>query len=198
MNADNTFSLWMGLSGLLILLISVSLDLGRKQKKALLNYLSGNQSQTSTSTSSTASSKDTAESKPWGEDTYEDVFPPSRRFALSEIKTRLSKKLGKSIEELSKSPSNSRTSCVPHDRPWDSIKQPAYTATEFSVEEIQAFGDFPDYAGLSGVPPPEPYLNFDLSKAIPRPYRPFRWAYHQTMCRTSRLGPSMTLLTCNS
>jgi len=29
---------------------------------------------------------------------------------------------------------------------------------------------------------PEPYGGFDPAKALPRPYRPFRWAYHQTMC----------------
>lgn len=48
--------------------------------------------------------------------------------------------------------------------------------------EIDSYGDFPDYAALSGVPLPAPYQNFDINKALPRPYRPFRWAYHQTMC----------------
>jgi hypothetical protein len=44
-------------------------------------------------------------------------------------------------------------------------------------------GDFPAYDILSGIPLPEPYVNFDPAKAVPRPYRPFRWAYHQTMCK---------------
>ncbi|KAF9072984.1 hypothetical protein BDP27DRAFT_1360728 [Rhodocollybia butyracea] len=38
-----------------------------------------------------------------------------------------------------------------------------------------------DYFKLSGVPPPTPLPNFDVDKAKPRPYRPFRWSYHQTM-----------------
>jgi hypothetical protein len=40
---------------------------------------------------------------------------------------------------------------------------------------------FPDYAALTGVPAPDPYVGFDIKRAIPRPYRPFRWKYHQTM-----------------
>jgi hypothetical protein len=60
---------------------------------------------------------------------------------------------------------------------------PKYTPTGFSTAEIKAMGDFPAYDILSGVPLPQPYSNFDPEKAIPRPYRPFRWAYHQTMCK---------------
>lgn len=62
-----------------------------------------------------------------------------------------------------------------------------YLPAGFSVDEIKALGDFPDYAELSGVPLPEPYREFDIDKALPRPYRPFRWKYHQTMCK-SRLA----------
>ncbi|KAK0502849.1 hypothetical protein EDD18DRAFT_609012 [Armillaria luteobubalina] len=39
----------------------------------------------------------------------------------------------------------------------------------------------PDYFKLSGVPPPTPLPHFDISKARPRPYRPFRWQYIQHM-----------------
>ncbi|KAA8903333.1 hypothetical protein FN846DRAFT_780086 [Sphaerosporella brunnea] len=53
--------------------------------------------------------------------------------------------------------------------------------TSRTAAEIAAFGRFPDYAKLSGVPLPKPYPEFDIHKALPRPYRPFRWAYHQTM-----------------
>ncbi|TKX27327.1 hypothetical protein C1H76_0164 [Elsinoe australis] len=49
------------------------------------------------------------------------------------------------------------------------------------MSEIKALGDFPDYAKLSGVPLPTPYATFDIDTAKPRPYRPLRWAYHQTM-----------------
>ncbi|EIW85389.1 hypothetical protein CONPUDRAFT_150201 [Coniophora puteana RWD-64-598 SS2] len=50
----------------------------------------------------------------------------------------------------------------------------------------------PDYAKLSGVPLPKPLPNFDYTKAKPRPYRPFRWEYHQTMSLKS-LDPDFWL-----
>lgn len=40
----------------------------------------------------------------------------------------------------------------------------------------------PDYAKLTGFPAPKPIHHFDIDSAKPRPYRPFRWEYHQTMC----------------
>lgn len=60
-----------------------------------------------------------------------------------------------------------------------------YIYTGHKVQEVRALGDFPDYSTLSGVPLPEPYPEHDITKALPRPYRPFRWAYHQTMCEYS-------------
>lgn len=59
-----------------------------------------------------------------------------------------------------------------------------YCYSGFSVRELKALGDFPDYSALSEVPMPQPYLEFDINRAKPRPYRPFRWAYHQTMSLT--------------
>ncbi|KAJ7929274.1 hypothetical protein B0H13DRAFT_2228556 [Mycena leptocephala] len=38
-----------------------------------------------------------------------------------------------------------------------------------------------DYFTLAGVRAPVPLLDFDIDKAKARPYRPFRWEYHQTM-----------------
>lgn len=38
-----------------------------------------------------------------------------------------------------------------------------------------------DYFALSGVPAPKPLYDFDIDKAKARPYRPFRWEYHQHM-----------------
>lgn len=40
-----------------------------------------------------------------------------------------------------------------------------------------------DYFILSGVPRPKPLPHFDTDQAIARPYRPFRWEYHQNMCQ---------------
>ncbi|KAF8962066.1 hypothetical protein BDZ97DRAFT_1663350 [Flammula alnicola] len=38
-----------------------------------------------------------------------------------------------------------------------------------------------DYFALTGVPRPKPLPNFNINETKPRPYRPFRWVYHQTM-----------------
>lgn len=66
-----------------------------------------------------------------------------------------------------------------------------YTPTGISIEEIKQFSNFPDYASLSEVPLPNSYPEFDIDRALPRPYRPFRWNYHQTMCMSvSKTPPS--------
>lgn len=62
--------------------------------------------------------------------------------------------------------------------------------TTRTAEAVAAYGRFPDYAALSGVPLPQAYKDFDISIALPRPYRPFRWAYHQTMCPSS-MAPAL-------
>ena len=42
--------------------------------------------------------------------------------------------------------------------------------------------EFPDHFARSGVPLPNPVPDdFDVDKAKPRPYRPFRWDYYQHM-----------------
>ncbi|KAF7359370.1 hypothetical protein MSAN_01279600 [Mycena sanguinolenta] len=38
-----------------------------------------------------------------------------------------------------------------------------------------------DYFALAGIRAPVPLLDFDVDKTKARPYRPFRWEYHQTM-----------------
>jgi len=91
--------------------------------------------------------------------------------------------LGKSRETLTSSPPASEKVYLPMTTSYLDAKTPMYTPCEFSTEEIKALGDFPDYATLSGVPLPRPYHEFDINKALPRPYRPFRWAYHQTMSK---------------
>lgn len=55
------------------------------------------------------------------------------------------------------------------------------TVTGFTKEDVESLGRFPDYSRLSGVPHPVPVPNLDIKKATFRPFRPFRWAYHQTM-----------------
>lgn len=112
---------------------------------------------------------------------YSDVFPPSRKIALADI-PGFAEKLGKSQESLIASAE--KKECVPLATELHDAKKSMCYPCEFTVAEIEALGDFPDYATLSGVPLPEPYHAFDIKKAIPRPYRPFRWAYHQTMSLT--------------
>lgn len=114
---------------------------------------------------------------------YSDVYPPSRRPALAAI-PGLAEKLGKSQEALV-APVE-KTQCIPLSTEIHDAKKTMCTPCGFTVGEIEALGDFPDYALLSGVPLPEPYHDFDIEKAKPRPYRPFRWAYHQTMCKSMR------------
>ncbi|KAG6906124.1 hypothetical protein DXG01_015798 [Tephrocybe rancida] len=50
----------------------------------------------------------------------------------------------------------------------------------------------PDYATLSGVPAPKPLKGFDIDSAKARPYRPFRWEYHQNMA-LSKMEPDWWL-----
>ncbi|PSN73908.1 hypothetical protein BS50DRAFT_3705 [Corynespora cassiicola Philippines] len=114
---------------------------------------------------------------------YTETYPPSRRFTLAEI-PGLAAKLSKTKEQLAASPPESRKAWLPWTASYLEAKTPQFTPCEFSTEEIKALGDFPDYATLSGVPLPRPYREFDIKKALPRPYRPLRWAYHQTMSLT--------------
>ncbi|KAJ7632220.1 hypothetical protein FB45DRAFT_746378 [Roridomyces roridus] len=54
----------------------------------------------------------------------------------------------------------------------------------FSAKPIhrRLFHAIPDYFTLTGVRRPKPVpSDFDIDKAKARPYRPFRWEYHQTM-----------------
>lgn len=111
--------------------------------------------------------------------TYEDVFPPSRRHVLTDLPLKGPGKCGK---ELGQQPPDYSKLTPDKDTPTAEKYSDHVTSTGFTVEEIERLGDFPDYAALSGVPAPKPYKEFDINKAVPRPYRPFRWAYHQTMC----------------
>jgi len=52
-----------------------------------------------------------------------------------------------------------------------------------SYQDGEELFEMDDYFKLTGVPSPKPLLDFDVGEALPRPYRPFRWQYHQTMCK---------------
>lgn len=101
---------------------------------------------------------------------YSSTFPPSRRFALASGGVALH--------------SDWTNRMLPIDASYLEAPTDRYTPCGFSVAEIKDTGDFPDYAALSGVPLPKAYPDFNIKHALPRPYRPLRWAYHQTMCMT--------------
>ena len=117
-----------------------------------------------------------------GEPNYSDVFPPSRRHTFVQLGPSVLEKLGKSAKEFQHRHINYSKQVPDKDdvdnSQWDNLVTP----TGFTVEEIKLLGDFPDYAKLSGVPLPSAYMDFNLTRAKPRPYRPLRWEYHQTMC----------------
>ncbi|KAF1847356.1 uncharacterized protein K460DRAFT_276039 [Cucurbitaria berberidis CBS 394.84] len=121
---------------------------------------------------------------------YPDTFPPSRRFTLAD--TDVPSSLGKTPEKLAASQPGWTKNMLPLEASYLDANESLHTPCEFMVGEIKALGDFPDYATLSGVPLPKPYPEFRIEKAMPRPYRPFRWAYHQTMSLT-KLEPDWWL-----
>ena len=113
---------------------------------------------------------------------YRDTFPPCRRSALADITDKKFKVNGKSGKALSELP---HLTSKPISDVEDNFAQNdnLFTPAGFTIGEVKALGDFPDYAALSGVPLPAPYPEFNIDTAKPRPFRPFRWAYHQTMCK---------------
>lgn len=112
---------------------------------------------------------------------YSNAFPPSRCSALAQ--TVSSSAL---VEAVSTLRPDWIKRMLPIQESYLDASDDTYTPCGFSIQEIKALGDFPDYATLSGVSLPRPCYHFDLKKALPRPYRPIRWAYHQTMCNTTR------------
>ena len=116
----------------------------------------------------------------------DEIFPPHRREALADLAADAMKGPGKSAKELSELPPNYSKLTPDKDACNTDDLLDHTTATAFTVEEIRRLGDFPDYATLSGIPLPSPYKEFNINTAMPRPYRPYRWPYHQTMCMCSR------------
>lgn len=106
---------------------------------------------------------------------YSQIFPPSQR----ELLAQASPAIAAAAATASNGAQGPLLALEEDFRRADPRKR---VFSGFTVGEIHALGDFPDYATLSGVPLPSPLVDFDITKAVPRPYRPFRWSYHQTMC----------------
>jgi len=113
---------------------------------------------------------------------YVNTFPPLIRENLEQLAANLSGDQRKAIGDLDFDEANWSKSVLSWEEDFRKAKSDKYVYTGMKVQEVRGLGDFPDYSTLSGVPMPEPYLEHDVDKALPRPYRPFRWAYHQTMC----------------
>ncbi|KAJ5795123.1 hypothetical protein N7457_001722 [Penicillium paradoxum] len=108
---------------------------------------------------------------------YTNALPPQRRHVLVDLNCPAASAHDVDEDEV-------RQNILPMSANYMTSPDDKYTPMGFSVGEIKGLGDFPDYATLSGVPLPTSYPEFDIQKALPRPYRPFRWAYHQTMSLT--------------
>lgn len=105
--------------------------------------------------------------------TLADVLPPSRQSALPDHVRSFA------MHYSEHSILNDQVDMCVDPR---SRRSRQYTPTGIEIGQIEQLGDFPDYASLSGVPLPKSCREFDIDRALPRPYRPFRWNYHQTMC----------------
>ena len=114
---------------------------------------------------------------------YNKIFPPSGRELLLKVAESLSASQRKDIGGREIDQEEFTKNVIPLEADYRTCGPSTYTSTGISMAEIKALGDFPDYSTLSGVPLPEAYKDFEIEKALARPYRPFRWAYHQTMCK---------------
>lgn len=128
---------------------------------------------------------------------YRDIFPPSCREALLKTAEKLPPARRQAIRAGQIDQAEFRKDVMSMSANYRECGPSSFTPTGISVEEINALQDFPDYAELSGVPLPKSYEEFKIEAALPRPYRPFRWVYHQTMC-TSLLSHFFMLETADS
>ena len=163
------------------------LALSRSQRDTLLSYLyikdRGRRSSSSTTPPRSISPEKKLPPNAPSTGEYKDAFPPSSREALPRAAKGFPRAQQEKLQGLPVDQVEFRKGLIPFTADFRECGPSTYTPMEISMEEIQALGNFPDYAKLSGVPLPRPYKEFVIEKALPRPYRPFRWAYHQTMCK---------------
>lgn len=186
---DNMAGFYLYILGFAFTLLTISCFAWDKAKRAALS--SRYRVPWTPQTSSPLKTGQEGANLPPGQE-YKHTFPPSRRPALANLTDNRLDVGGASGKGLVEPPYGSNQyKCLPDKQNVLASQYKNYsTPTGFTVEEIEALGNFPDYATLSGVPLPAAYNNFDIDTALPRPYRPFRWEYHQTMCKPS---PSSSL-----
>lgn len=136
------------------------------------------------STSSAGTPKSAVTPSPSAIATLRTTFPTSPREQLIQLSSRLPAGQQAALGDPASSfdEETFQQSLLQIDEDYRAADESKYSYSGLSVREIKALGDFPDYAALSEVPLPQPYPEFDIDTARPRPYRPFRWGYHQTMC----------------
>ena len=137
------------------------------------------------------SDKDTAAIKDDGSRTSSEsqlIFPPSQRHTLARIISTLPDKQRELLECTLHDPVDLRTGLIALDQDYQKCDANKVLPNGLRIQEIQAISDFPDFDLLTGYPHPQPYHDFNIDKALPRPYRPYRFPYHQTMS-LSKLEP---------
>ena len=182
--------LWVGLAFCMSLITYLSLS--QKQKQLIVNRLrlrGRRSSNADTPPRSLSPEKDPSNALPKSSE-YVQTFPPSQRDVLQTLD--LTDQQREALGDLTFDEKTFSSNIIGWEDDYRTCDESKYIASGFSVKEVRALGDFPDYSELSGVPLPEPYENFELDKAIARPYRPFRWPYHQTMSLT-KLEPDWWL-----
>lgn len=176
--------LYAGL-GLGIVAISF-LTLNQRQKDVIFRRLRLRGRRASTANTpprSVSPDKKEPKNSPPSSSEYVNAFPPLTRDLLEEVAADLPANQRDALGDLSFDEENWHKSIMGFEEDFRTCEPSKYNFSGYSVKEIRALGDFPDYSTLSGVPLPEPYPEHDIQTALPRPYRPFRWAYHQTMCK---------------
>jgi hypothetical protein len=118
---------------------------------------------------------------------YKDTYPPDRREVLARVFESLPGDQKDKLQRYDINEVEFQKNVIPFTADYRDCGPSLYTPTKISIGEIKALGDFPDYSVLTDVPLPEAYTGFQIDTALPRPYRPLRWAYHQTMCKSHRV-----------
>lgn len=180
----------LGLGVMVLLLTVIALGYTQSWHKSLFNKLHFQHRRASTSATpprSLSPSKKSAEksiNSTSKAPNYYDVLPPSRRFTLPQVAKTIPPRFGTVLTSTNPSTEHMAESKLPMTQSYTlGFETPKYTPMGFSTQELNAMGDFPPYDILTGVPLPQPYEGFNPETALPRPYRPIRWQYHQTMCK---------------
>ena len=197
MALSNSILIFAVLGFLLIIITLLALNSDPKWRptkgvKSSIHWLLRSRSSTLPLSESSEEKREVLKQMPHSTD-YKDILPPSSREALPLAAKSLPEAQRINLSGREVNQAEFKKNVIPFTANYRECGPSTFTPMEVSLEEVEALGDFPDYASLSGFPLPEAYKEFDITKAIPRPYRPFRWAYHQTMCMSFGSFPSLRI-----